>query len=214
MNFATFAGQGASALALQLGLDAQEAKQLIARFDWMLPVFGIFLLGTGVKMFFLDTGAASAGQARMVNWIRRWFPVTEAYHGDRFLIRDAAGALVLTPLAVALVLVETTDLLFAVDSIPAILAITADPFLVFASNAFAILGLRSLYFALAGALEAFHYLKYSLAVVLMLIGGKMECASCHDIHRQKGNSMRSGIYGKIGGAGARNSDLCLTCHKK
>jgi tellurite resistance protein TerC len=160
------------ALAMR-GVMIVLGTQLIARFDWMLPVFGIFLLGTGVKMFFLDTGAASAGQARMVNWIRRWFPVTEAYHGDRFLIRDAAGALVLTPLAVALVLVETTDLLFAVDSIPAILAITADPFLVFASNAFAILGLRSLYFALAGALEAFHYLKYSLAVVLMLIGGKM-----------------------------------------
>ena len=90
--------------------------------------------------------------------------MTDEYHGDRFIVRDGAGALALTPLAVALILVETTDLLFAVDSIPAILAVTADPFLVFASNAFAILGLRSLYFALAGALDAFHFLKYSLAL--------------------------------------------------
>ncbi len=146
---------------------------LIARFDWMLPVFGVFLLATGVKMLFLDTAQADPGQGRLVRLIRRWFPVTDEYHGDRFIVRDGAGALLLTPLAVALVLVEATDLLFAVDSIPAILAVTADPFLVFASNAFAILGLRSLYFALAEALDAFHYLKYSLALVLMLIGVKM-----------------------------------------
>ena len=160
------------ALAMR-GVMIALGTQLIARFDWMLPAFGIFLLATGVKMLFLDTDAAEPGQLRLVQLIRRWFPVTPVYHGDRFVVRDAAGAWLLTPLAVALVLVEATDLLFAVDSIPAILAITADPFLVFASNAFAILGLRSLYFALAGALEAFHFLKYSLALVLMLIGVKM-----------------------------------------
>ena len=146
---------------------------LIARFDWMLPLFGVFLLATGVKIFFLDTASTDPGQGRLVRLIRRWFPVTQEYHGDRFIVRDSVGTLLLTPLAVALILVETTDLLFAVDSIPAILAVTADPFLVFASNAFAILGLRSLYFALAGALDAFHYLKYSLALVLILIGVKM-----------------------------------------
>ena len=160
------------ALAMR-GVMIVLGTHLIGRFDWMLPVFGIFLLATGVKMLYLDTNAPEPGQQWIVRLIRRWFPLTPVYHGDRFVVRNAAGTLMLTPLAVALVLVEATDLLFAVDSIPAILAVTADPFLVFASNAFAILGLRSLYFGLAGALEAFHYLKYSLAVVLMLIGVKM-----------------------------------------
>lgn len=158
---------------LMRGVMIVLGTHLIARFDWMLPLFGVFLLATGVKMLFLDTAQADPGQGRLVRLIRRWFPVTDAYHGDRFIVRDGAGTLLLTPLAVALVLVEATDLLFAVDSIPAILAVTGDPFLVFASNAFAILGLRSLYFALAGALDAFHNLKYSLALVLMLIGVKM-----------------------------------------
>jgi tellurite resistance protein TerC len=147
--------------------------QLIAHFAWTIYVFGIFLIATGVKMLFLDTTAPDPGQTRLVRLVRRWLPVTAGYHGDRFVIRDAAGALLLTPLAVALILVEATDLLFAVDSIPAILAITGDPFLVFASNAFAILGLRSLYFALAGALVTFHYLQVSLALVLVTIGIKM-----------------------------------------
>jgi tellurite resistance protein TerC len=147
--------------------------QLIANFAWMLYLFGGFLVATGAKMLFVDTDEAEPEQRLLVRLIRRWLPVADRYHGERFLVRGAAGGLLLTPLAVALILVEATDLLFAVDSIPAILAITGDPFLVFASNAFAILGLRSLYFALAGALETFHYLKASLALVLMLIGTKM-----------------------------------------
>jgi len=104
--------------------------------------------------------------------VRKRFPVTDRYHGEHFYIRTAQG-IMLTPLALALVMVETTDLVFAVDSIPAIFAITADPFLVFTSNVFAILGLRSLYFALAGALYMFRYLKHALAVVLMTVGSKM-----------------------------------------
>ena len=147
--------------------------QLIAHFAWTLYLFGIFLVGTGVRMLFMPSTEADPGQSTLVRIIRRWLPVSASYHGDRFLIRDAAGALLLTPLAVTLLLVEATDLLFAVDSIPAILAVTGDPFLVFASNAFAILGLRSLYFALAGALDTFQYLKVSLALVLVMIGAKM-----------------------------------------
>jgi tellurite resistance protein TerC len=160
------------ALAMR-GVMITVGIQLISHFAWMLYVFGIFLIGTGLRMMFMDTGPSDPRQTLIVRTVRRWLPVTAEYHGERFLVRAAGGALCLTPLALALLLVEATDLLFAVDSIPAILAVTADPFLVFASNAFAILGLRSLYFALAGALDAFHYLKYSLATILVLIGVKM-----------------------------------------
>lgn len=158
---------------------------LITHFHWVLYLFGAFLVFTAIKMliFKADHGAPN------LNWIvrltRRFFPVTDQFHGEKFLIRakpDPAeqgltgvrrGALMLTPLALALILVETTDVIFAVDSIPAIFAITADPFLVFTSNVFAILGLRSLYFALAGLIDKFRYLKVSLALVLLVVGLKM-----------------------------------------
>jgi tellurite resistance protein TerC len=141
------------------------------------------------------------GKTSMVRLTKRFFPVTDRFHGEHFIVRagtaasheapipgaaeekdaavDAArpGALMLTPLAIALVMVETTDLIFAVDSIPAIFAITADPFLVFTSNVFAILGLRSLYFALAGMMDTFRYLKPALAIVLFVVGAKMLAAS-------------------------------------
>jgi len=146
--------------------------RLIADFGWILYVFGVFLIVTAVKMLFMDTEEQDLRQNVVVRTTRRLFPVTKRYYGQRFLLRRR-GALLLTPLALALIMVEMTDLLFAVDSIPAIFAITADPFLVFASNAFAILGLRSLYFVLAGALDAFRYLKVSLALVLALVGTKM-----------------------------------------
>ena len=146
--------------------------QLVAGFGWILYVFGGILILTAIKMAFFTGDEMDPGQNFMVRRIRRLFPVTDAYHGERFFVRGEAGWM-LTPLALALVMVETTDLIFAVDSIPAIFAITADPFLVFTSNVFAILGLRSLYFALAGALHALRYMKHALAAVLLTVGVKM-----------------------------------------
>jgi tellurite resistance protein TerC len=146
---------------------------LVTRFSWVLYVFGVFLIFTAVKMLFTDTDEQqNPADNPLVRLTRRFVPATKRYYGSKFIIRRK-GVIYLTPLALALVVVEATDLLFAVDSIPAIFAITADPFLVFASNAFAILGLRSLYFVLAGALTAFRYLKVSLAVVLAMVGTKM-----------------------------------------
>ena len=146
---------------------------LIARYHWILYLFGAFLVFTAWKMLRAgDDGAEKVGDSPVIGWVRRFFPVTPTYHEHRFSIVQS-GKRVLTPLAVALVLVETTDLIFAVDSIPAIFAITTDPFLVFTSNVFAILGLRSLYFALAGAIDKFTYLKVSLAAILGLVGIKM-----------------------------------------
>ena len=146
---------------------------LVTRFSWVLYVFGAFLIFTAFKMLFANTDEEQdPADNPVVRLTRRFLPTTRRYYGNRFIIRRGK-ALFLTPLALALVVVEATDLVFAVDSIPAIFAITADPFLVFASNAFAILGLRSLYFVLAGALTAFRYLKVSLAVVLAMVGTKM-----------------------------------------
>ena len=145
---------------------------LIAEFGWVIYLFGVFLIFTAVRMLFLDAEESDPRHNIVVRTTRRLFPVTKRYHGKHFFVRRR-GALLLTPLALALIMVEITDLIFAVDSIPAIFAITADPFLVFASNAFAILGLRSLYFVLAGALDTFRYLKVSLALVLALVGTKM-----------------------------------------
>jgi tellurite resistance protein TerC len=175
--------------------------KLIAEFHWLLYVFGVFLILTAVKMLLVKTDHADPSQNAVVRLTRRLFPVTDRFHGEHFIVRAGsagskeaevpgaepvrdeaverakAGTLMLTPLALALILVETTDLIFAVDSIPAIFAITADPFLVFTSNVFAILGLRSLYFALAGMMDKFRYLKVSLAAVLALVGVKMLVAS-------------------------------------
>jgi tellurite resistance protein TerC len=146
---------------------------LIARYHWILYVFGAFLIYTAVKLLFSTDGVGHGpSETGVVRLMRRFFPITSELQGDEFSVR-VDGRLMLTPLAVALVLVETTDLVFALDSIPAIFAITADPFLVFTSNVFAILGLRSLYFALAGAMDKFRYLKASLALILAIVGAKM-----------------------------------------
>lgn len=145
---------------------------LVTQFAWILYVFGAFLIVTAIKMLTLNVDEHDPGNNIVVRTTRRLFPTTKRFYGEKFIVRRN-GKFFLTPLALALVMVETTDLLFAVDSIPAIFAITTDPFLVFASNAFAILGLRSLYFVLAGALTAFRYLKVSLAIVLGLVGTKM-----------------------------------------
>jgi tellurite resistance protein TerC len=146
---------------------------LVARYHWVLYLFGAFLVFTAIKMLWSSQEEAEAEvESVVVRWLRKHFPVTDRYHEQHFIV-ELNGRKFLTPLAVALVLVETTDLIFAVDSIPAIFAITADPFLVFTSNVFAILCLRSLYFGLAGLIQKFRYLKVSLALVLGLVGVKM-----------------------------------------
>jgi tellurite resistance protein TerC len=149
--------------------------QLIQMFHWLLFVFGGILVLTALKLLFSKESHSNPTQGWTVRLTKRFFPVTEEYHGSQFLVRvpTESGSWHLTPLAVALVTVEATDVVFAVDSIPAIFTITADPFLVFSSNIFAILGLRSLFFLLAGLLDSFHALRYSLAAILLLIGCKM-----------------------------------------
>ncbi len=147
--------------------------QLVARYHWVLYLMGAFLVFTAIKMLWNSQEETEEEmESVVVRWLRKHFPVTDRYHEQQFIV-DLNGRKFLTPLAVALVLVETTDLIFAVDSIPAIFAITADPFLVFTSNVFAILCLRSLYFGLAGLIQKFRYLKVSLALVLGLVGVKM-----------------------------------------
>jgi tellurite resistance protein TerC len=151
--------------------------QLVARYHWILLVFGAFLVITGVRMLFSRPAESEEEvEGWVTRFLRRHFPVTDRFHEQHFIV-ELNGRKFLTPLAVALVLVETTDLIFAVDSIPAIFAITADPFLVFTSNVFAILCLRSLYFGLAGLIQKFRYLKVSLALVLALVGVKMLAGS-------------------------------------
>jgi tellurite resistance protein TerC len=145
---------------------------LIARYHWVLYLFGAFLVFTAGRMLFSNDSDDDPSDSLVMRLMRRFLPISPTYHAQHFVIVEQ-GKRVLTPLAVALVLVETTDLVFAVDSIPAIFAITTDPFLIFTSNVFAILGLRSLYFALAGAIDKFRYLKVSLAAILGLVGVKM-----------------------------------------
>jgi tellurite resistance protein TerC len=181
-----------------IGLGAQ----LVSRYHWILYVFGVFLVYTALKMLWSKTDeTADPDEAIVMRLVRRIFPVCENYRESHFVVRDG-GRLMLTPLAVALVLVETTDLIFAVDSIPAIFAITTDPFIVFTSNVFAILGLRSLYFALAGAITKFRYLKVSLAAILGLVGVKMLAADLlKDVIGPSFNFYLLGMVALILGAG-------------
>ena len=144
---------------------------LIDWLDWILYVFGAFIIYTGIKMFFVQTEVEPEKNV-VIRLARKVFPVTPHFDGQKFRT-EWNGRMALTPLALVLLMVETTDLLFAVDSIPAIFAVTRNPFIVFTSNVFAILGLRSLYFVLAGAIRYFRYLKYGLALVLVFIGVKM-----------------------------------------
>ena len=153
---------------LMIGLGAV----LVQRFHWMLYVFGGFLVFTGIKMMVANDEGVHPERNPAIRLARRFFPVATDFDGDRFFTR-LNGRRALTPLALVLLLVETTDLIFALDSIPAIFAVTQKPFIVFTSNVFAILGLRSLYFVLAGAIAAFRYLKIGLSVVLIFIGAKM-----------------------------------------
>ena len=145
---------------------------LLTRFHWIIYVFGAFLLFTGIKMAIYRNQEMHPEHNPVLKLVRRLVPVTSDYHEDRFWVRHG-GKLMATPLFLVLVLVETTDLIFAVDSIPAIFAVTKDPFLVYTSNVFAILGLRSLYFLLAGVMDKFAYLKLGLSAVLVFVGAKM-----------------------------------------
>jgi tellurite resistance protein TerC len=145
---------------------------LLARFHWILYVFGLFLLLTGVKMLLFAGQEPDVGKNPVLRWMRGHLNITNEHYGERFFVLKQ-GVRHATPLFLVLVLVEATDLVFAVDSIPAIFAVTGDPFIVFTSNIFAILGLRAMYFLLADLAARFHLLKYGLAVILMLIGVKM-----------------------------------------
>ena len=145
---------------------------LIAQFHWVLYVFGAFLLITGIKMFIFADHEPNLTQNPLLRWLRKHVRITDIYHGDKFWIVEN-GVRWFTPMFLVLVLVEFSDVIFAMDSIPAIFAITSDPFIVFTSNIFAILGLRALYFLLADMADRFHLLKYGLALVLMFVGTKM-----------------------------------------
>ena len=145
---------------------------LLKEFHWIIYVFGAFLIFTGIKMAFHKNEEVHPENNPLVKLLKRIMPVTDNYEGDKFFIRRA-GTLMATPLFVVLLMVESTDLIFAVDSIPAIFAVTNDPFIVYTSNVFAILGLRALYFLLANVMDKFQYLKLGLSVVLTFVGVKM-----------------------------------------
>ncbi|MBI2619480.1 MAG: TerC family protein [Ignavibacteriales bacterium] len=154
---------------------------LINKFHWVLYIFGAFLVFTGVKMAFQDeTVEIHPENNLVVQFFKKFIPVTAGYHEGKFFVR-VSGKMYATLLFVVIIIVETTDLVFALDSIPAIFAITRDPFIVYTSNVFAILGLRALYFALAGLLDLFRYLKFGLSIVLAFIGVKMLIEEIYDM---------------------------------
>ncbi|MEW6335922.1 MAG: TerC family protein [Acidobacteriota bacterium] len=157
---------------LMRGAFIAAGAALLAKFHWIIYVFGAFLVVTGIKMALVRSDGIHPEKNPLVRLARKLIPVTGEYHGQNFVVRKD-GRWWATPLLLVLLVVESTDLVFAVDSIPAIFAITSDPFIVYTSNVFAILGLRSLYFLLGGVVEKFHYLKLGLSVVLAFVGVKM-----------------------------------------
>ncbi len=144
----------------------------LMQFHWVIYVFGAFLIITGIKMMLVPDKAIDPEKNLLVRLFKRFVPVTSDYHGQSFFVR-VKGVVHATPLFIALLFIEVTDIIFAVDSVPAIFAITKEPLIVFTSNIFAILGLRAMYFMLAGAIDKFHFLKYGLSVVLIFVGLKM-----------------------------------------
>jgi tellurite resistance protein TerC len=159
---------------IMIGLGAT----LVAQYSWVLYIFAVFLIATGVKMLLIKDKEMDLDSNPILRFMKRRFNVTDKLHGNAFFVKQAhpkTGKMVqfMTPLFLALVLVEFADLVFAVDSVPAVFAITTDPYIVYTSNIFAILGLRALYFALAAVLHRFHYLKYALSVLLIFIGSKI-----------------------------------------
>lgn len=160
--------------AVMIGVGAT----LVAEFSWLLYVFAAFLIATGIKMLVVKDAEPDVSKNPLIRFMRSRFNVTDSHHGERFFVKQAhpqTGKMVwfITPLFMALVLIEVADVIFAVDSVPAIFAITTDPFIVYTSNIFAILGLRALYFALAAMIHRFKYLKPALAIVLVFIGSKI-----------------------------------------
>jgi tellurite resistance protein TerC len=160
--------------ALMIGLGAT----IIAQFSWVLYVFALFLIATGVKMLLMVDREYDVAANPVLRFMRKRLNVVDELHGERFFVRlphpvTGRTTVFVTPLFLALVLIEIADVIFAVDSVPAIFAITADPFIVYTSNIFAILGLRALYFSLSALVHRFHYLKYALALVLIFIGSKI-----------------------------------------
>jgi tellurite resistance protein TerC len=153
------------------GIFILAGVELIRTFHWVTYLFGAFLIYSGARLFRGEEVSIEPQKNPILRVFRRWMPITEDYEGEKFFVRRAG--LYATPLLVALLVLETTDLLFATDSIPAVLAITLKPVIVYTSNVFAVLGLRAMYFVLAGMMETFHYLHYGLSVVLILVGAKM-----------------------------------------
>lgn len=169
---------GIIAVLVLRGVMIGVGAALVQAYDWVLLLFGAFLLVTGIKMLFASEGETDISQNAALRFLTKRMRVTQELHGERFFVRQphpVTGKAVLwaTPLFLALVVIEFADVIFAVDSVPAIFAITRDPFVVYTSNIFAILGLRALYFALAAMVDRFHYLKYALALVLIFIGSKI-----------------------------------------
>lgn len=189
------------AVALR-GVMIGAGSVLIHRYEWIVYVFGVLLIVSAVRMLITRHDNIDPGGNVVVRLVRRVLPVTDEFDGDRFFTR-VDGRWAATPLFLALILVETSDVMFAVDSIPAIFAITRDPFLVFTSNVFAILGLRSLYFALAGLMDRFRYLKTSLVFLLVYIGVKMLVSHHHPIP----NTVSLVVIGSILGVGILASVL-------
>lgn len=160
--------------AIMIGLGVQ----IITHFEWILYIFAAFMILTGIKMFFMSHKPVDISQNPLLIWMRKHLRITDKLHDQKFFVyqdvtQSNTKKLFVTPLFISLVMVEFIDLIFAVDSIPAIFAITQDPYIVYTSNIFAILGLRALYFALASIIDRFYYLKYALAAVLIFIGSKI-----------------------------------------
>jgi tellurite resistance protein TerC len=164
--------------AIMIGIGAP----IVENFSWVLYIFAVFLILTGIKMIYMGDKQPDISKNPLLLWMKRRFNVTEQLHGDKFFVqlpdpKAPAGsgkmARFMTPLFLALILIEIADVIFAVDSVPAIFLITTDPFIVYTSNIFAILGLRALYFALAAMVHRFHYLKYALSILLIFIGSKI-----------------------------------------
>lgn len=145
----------------------------LMQYHWVMYVFGAFLILTGIKLFMQPDESKSPGDNFLVKWVTKRFPATPELHGSKFFVKSDSGKWLVTPLFLALLVVEFTDIVFAVDSVPAIFAITKEPFIVFSSNMFAILGLRSMYFMLGGLMPMFTYLKYGLGLILIFVGLKM-----------------------------------------
>lgn len=164
--------------AIMIGI----GSQLIAQFSWVLYIFATFMIATGIKMFFIPEQDPDIKNNILLKYIKRHFKITDNIHGDKFLVKKG-NQTYMTPLFVALLLIEFIDLIFAIDSVPAIFMITQDSYIVYTSNIFAILGLRALYFALESIIKKFAYLKYALALVLIFIGSKLFIAKILGINK-------------------------------